>query len=146
MGQRGDQLRPGRVPAEVAAGTAGDGGGDAARVVRGAEDDDVRLGVGRDEPPGGFDTCRDRALRPDQHDVDGLTGVPGQQLVTVRYAVDATDPRDRGHHSGEPFTDTASVVADQDRRHGVSFLQPGDIPLPLSDALARTLTRSGGFF
>jgi hypothetical protein len=59
-----------------------------------------------------------------------LPGVPGQELVTVRYAVDATDPWNSRHHASKPFAYTASVIADQDRRHGVSFLQPGDIPYP----------------
>src|SRR6201999_3121062 len=43
VGERGDELRAGRVPPQVPARTAGDGGCDAARVVRGAEHDDVRL-------------------------------------------------------------------------------------------------------
>src|SRR5690606_37693197 len=141
-----DELRTGGVPPQVSPGSTGDSRGDATRVVRGAEHDHVRLGVRRDQAPGGLHTGRHSTLRTHEHDIDRLPGIPGKQLVTVRYAVDATDAGNSGHHAGKPFANTASVVADQDRRHRGSFLQPGDIPLPLSDALGLTLTRSGGFF
>ncbi|GAB2994511.1 hypothetical protein GCM10027184_56140 [Saccharothrix stipae] len=141
--QRGDQLGTRGVPAQVAAGSAGDRGGDAARVVRCAEDDDVCLRVGRDESPGRFDPGRDGALGANQYDVDRLPREPSQQLVTVRYAVDAANPWDSRHHAGETLPHTAPVVANKDRGHGDSFLQPSDVPHPLSDARGRTLTRSG---
>ncbi|MBB5954923.1 hypothetical protein FHS29_001493 [Saccharothrix tamanrassetensis] len=141
--ERGHQFRARGVPAEIPAGTAGDRGGDAARVVRCAEHDDVCLRVGRDESPGRFDAGRDGALGSHQHHVHRLPGEASQQLVTVRYAVDAANPGDSRHHAGETLPHTAPVVANKDRGHGDSFLQPSDVPLPLSDARGRTLTRSG---
>src|ERR1700712_786442 len=60
-GEGGHELGARGVPAQVAPGAAGDGGGDAARVVRRAEDDDVGTVVGRDEPAGGLGARADRA-------------------------------------------------------------------------------------
>jgi hypothetical protein len=62
-------------------------------------------------------------LRADQDDVDRLPGVPGQQLVPVRNAVDPVHSRDRRHHARQAFADAATIVADQYRRHDDSFLQ-----------------------
>src|ERR1041384_3470108 len=73
VSQRGHQLGTGSVPAAVTTGATRDRGGNAARVVRGTEHDDVGLRVGRDEPPGRFNTGRDGALGTYQHDVDWLT-------------------------------------------------------------------------
>lgn len=92
MCQRGDQLGTRSVPAQVTARPTGDGGGDAAGVVRGSEDDDVGLRVGSHQPAGGLHPGGHSTLRPDQDDVDGLAGVAGEEFVPVGDAVDALDP------------------------------------------------------
>jgi hypothetical protein len=121
--QRGDELGPRGVPAQVATGSAGDRRGDAAGVVRRAEDDDVRLGVRRDQSPRRLHPGRHGTLCADQDDVHRLPGEPGQQLVPVRDAVDPVHSRDRRHHARQAFADAATIVADQYRRHDDSFLQ-----------------------
>jgi hypothetical protein len=121
--QRRHQLRAGRVPAEVAAGAAGDGRGDAAGVVRGTEHDHVGLRVGGHQPARRLDARGHRALGPDEHHVHGLTGEAGQQLVPVGHAVDPVHAGHRGHHAGQPFADAATIVANKYRRHDDSFLQ-----------------------
>src|SRR6476469_6199596 len=129
--ERGHQLRAGRVPPEVATSTARDGRRDAARVVRGAEHDDVGRRVRRHQASSCLDARGNRTLCADQNHIDGSAGESGEQLVTVRYAVDATDTWDRGHDPSQSFPHAAAVVANQDRRHGDSFLQPSDVLLPI---------------
>jgi hypothetical protein len=121
--ERGDQLGARGVPAQVAARTAGDGRGDAARVVRGAEDDHVRLRVGGHQTAGRLDSRRHRSLGSDQHDVHRLPGEPREQLVPVSDAVDAVHAGHRGHHAGQSLADAATIVANKYRRHDDSFLQ-----------------------
>ncbi|MCO5606958.1 hypothetical protein L7F22_061149 [Adiantum nelumboides] len=133
VGERGDQLGARGVPAQVAAGAARDRGGDAAGVVRGAEHHDVGLRVGGHEATGGLGARGHRALGPDEHDVDGLARVAGEQVVRGRDAVDALHAGHGGHDAGQSLTDTAAVVADQNGPHAV-LLAVGCSP-PVGDAL-----------
>jgi hypothetical protein len=65
------------IPAEVTTGTTRDRSGNAARVVRCTEDDDVGLWMSGHKPPSSLHASRYRTLRSDQDDINRLPGIAG---------------------------------------------------------------------
>ena len=119
-GQAEAHLDRAGVPAQVAAGTEGDGGADALGVVRRAEHEHGQARVGAQRLGGGAQAGVDGALGADDEDVGRAGGQPGHQGGGVGHHLDPADEGQGDEPGGDVVPDAPALVVHPDVRGAVA--------------------------